>query len=479
MVGELSITGNVNIEFMQKSFEHIINKHLVFKAQISSFFPKQRIVKNVTLNIELIKLDANSDVSAVVNYHHTELLLKRLTLNKPPLLYMKLISSADNKSHYLLAGVPHIISDAYSLYIFLQDFIATYNKLLKDKDAILPLPEYNDYYEKIIKDRDFFNKNSLKLIGFWEEYARNAKKLTLSFADTDFNRGYINNNFIFTKWNQDSLSKFKQIAERNNISLNKALGVATGLLLSCFIETDKIYLYNIVFGRENPKLKKIIGCLFQNELWGVPVNKEGTLLMHFSEFLKEEKRVAEYQNAPMMVKLWALDRNYFKESWEKSYFFRIGRYCARRYFSSSFDTDVIDRTVKFMLMDIKNSAKIFLLKIKRNLFKINTQDQLDVSFCINVIPPVRGLHKMVAPTDFQFFVNEASEKMPLIAKNIIMMFFFLRADGTADIALNGVLTEHKKKQFLQAFVFMMDCLMNNEDIKISTLLQKLNHFFVD
>jgi acyl carrier protein len=175
------LTGELNTKAFIAALNEIVRRH---ESQRTTFAtaedgqPVQVIAESLTLNVPEIDLSVRAESEREVRAKEiaAEEARNPFDLSKGPLLRATILK-LDKQNHVLLLTSHHIVSDAWSSAVFLQELGALYSAYLEGKPS--PLPEltlqYADYaswQKKYLQGAVLENQ-----IGYWREHLRGAPAL--------------------------------------------------------------------------------------------------------------------------------------------------------------------------------------------------------------------------------------------------------------------------------------------------------------
>lgn len=168
--GAVLLSGRIDLTALFKSFDEIVRRHEVLRA----FFPdvdgtpEQVIRPSHGLDIEQINLTGHDDPDSEVLKALTDEALLPFDLSSGPLVRAKLLKLAEDK-HVLLVTMHHIISDAWSIGIFVREFAALYNAFSSGRES--PLPELAIQYADFAQwQREWLQGEVLReQLDYWKE----------------------------------------------------------------------------------------------------------------------------------------------------------------------------------------------------------------------------------------------------------------------------------------------------------------------
>jgi amino acid adenylation domain-containing protein len=144
------LSGKLDAEVLQKCVDQIVQRHQVLRSRFAEIErqPVQVVIPDLTVSIKVDDVTQFSDEvrEAEVRRRADEEVQRPFTLEKPPLLRLNLFMLAAEE-HVLLAVMHHIISDGWSLGIFVHELTELYAAFSAGKPSPLPAMEiqYGDY----------------------------------------------------------------------------------------------------------------------------------------------------------------------------------------------------------------------------------------------------------------------------------------------------------------------------------------------
>ena len=169
----LMISGELNLEHVEKSLNKIILRH----ETLRSIFPsrdgqvQQQILEAFELKLSVI--DLSGEVSTDVAYEKARELAQKeaytpFDLAKGPLLRAEVMTLTPTE-HVLMLNVHHIISDGWSMGILFKEFDEMMSALAKGEEAALPELGIN-YVDYSVWERERLASGALDAdLAYWEE----------------------------------------------------------------------------------------------------------------------------------------------------------------------------------------------------------------------------------------------------------------------------------------------------------------------
>ncbi|WP_461673153.1 non-ribosomal peptide synthetase [Priestia megaterium] len=272
------LEGNIDKECLKKAFQSLVNHH----ESIRTYFdwidgiPVQHVQPNVIFNLEY-KHTNSEKIDVIVKE-----IVKPFDLSKAPLLRAALITNRNNEN-YLVIDIHHVVSDAISSDILLEDLAQFYSGNKVEENPI----QYRDFsvWEKNQRATSRMKKQK----AYWLEQL--SGDLPVLNLPTDFLRPSIQSfegdviNFEINKELKDILQK---LASETGTTMYMVLLAAFKVLLARYSGQNDILVGSPIAGRSQPKLENIVG-MFVNTLVmrSFPTGDKA-----FKEFLNEIKNTA-------------------------------------------------------------------------------------------------------------------------------------------------------------------------------------------
>ncbi len=135
------LKGQLNIEALEKSFNEIIKRHEILRTTFTTINGTPMQVVSSQSNVKLKQTDLSALPPEEREARMRELLESEnnrpFDLTKGPLLRLHLIKIADDE-HVLHILMHHIISDGWSVNVFVKEFSQLYGAFLKGQSPTLP-----------------------------------------------------------------------------------------------------------------------------------------------------------------------------------------------------------------------------------------------------------------------------------------------------------------------------------------------------
>ncbi|WP_150468139.1 non-ribosomal peptide synthetase [Francisella sp. SYW-9] len=200
----------------------------------------------------------------------------------------------------LLINFHHIVSDGWSIDIFLREF-KEHLKYYTSQSSSLDLPElsiqYNDF---AIWQKKYLSKDVLaKYLNFWKEKLSNYETLNLQ---TDFTRPSkisYQGDLIELNLGIEISNSLKRLAKDENSSLYSVLLSGFFILLHKYTSQKDIVIGTPVAGRDHSQLHDLIGFFANSIVLREIIDPEQTSKDLIKQVQNNLAKVQKYQNIPL------------------------------------------------------------------------------------------------------------------------------------------------------------------------------------
>lgn len=265
----LRLIGFLNIEALEQSLNEIVRRH---EALRTSFYtnkdgqPFQVIAS--TLNIKLSRLDLSHlliaeqevEVQSLINQEYQN----PFDLSQVPLLRCTLLRTHDQEQ-IILFSIHHIVSDGWSMGVFVRELAALYAAFSVGEPSPLPaLPiQYADF---AVWQRQHLQGQRLEtLLSYWKQQLANAPVLQLPTtrprAEVKTNRGASHSFMIPASVVQElrSLPSKTSLSQQAGVTLFMTLLASFKILLQRYTKQDDIVVGTDVANRNQAEIEPLIG----------------------------------------------------------------------------------------------------------------------------------------------------------------------------------------------------------------------------
>ena len=249
----LRLRGPLDVAALRKSVNEIVSRHEVLRTSFinDNGKPALSIAENAAVEIQLIDLSSDEEVQELASAEAR----RPFNLSRGPLLRLTLIQLGPD-DHVLLVTTHHIISDAWSIGIFMRELIAGYNG---DSSALSPLAlQYSDFASW---QREWLSGARLQAqLDYWRQTLAGAPPVIDLPTDRPrpLSRSFrgARHSFVIGK---ETIDKLKSVARAANATVFMTLLTAFQSLLSCLTNVNDLVVGSPTAGRNQSETQALIG----------------------------------------------------------------------------------------------------------------------------------------------------------------------------------------------------------------------------
>lgn len=268
--GAVSLTGQLNILALEQSFQEIVRRHEALRTTFTiqeDGQPIQKIATSLHLSLPLVDLRELPEQKRLLEVQQlANQEAKRLfSLNCGPLLRTTLLQLSEVE-HVLLITMHHIVSDAWSIGVLIQELAALYEAFTQSRlSPLLELPiQYADF---AVWQRQWLQGEVLKTqLSYWkQQLAGIAPMLELP---TDRPRSAVQSfrgAIQFFELSPNLSEALKVLSQRSGVTLFMTLLAAFQTLLYRYTGTEDICIGTSIANRNRSETEQLIG-FFVNTL---------------------------------------------------------------------------------------------------------------------------------------------------------------------------------------------------------------------
>ena len=253
IVGYLKIEKNTNFAALEKAFNLFIMNNDSFKLKfiIQNNEPKQYFSDFIYEKIEIIDLE---DFSQLEEFEKS-FPKKPFSLNDN-LLFNPVILRFPNTAGILVLSTHHLISDAWTMSLTLNEIYDNYIKLTSNQDFVdEKKPSYLDF---IKSNSDYLSSEKFKKDKeYWSETFKTLPNI-VSFKNTEHSSSISSSRKVFN-FNDSLIAKIDTFCVQNNISIYIFLLAIYGIYFRNIFNTPNFVIGNPVLNRSNFKEKHTTG----------------------------------------------------------------------------------------------------------------------------------------------------------------------------------------------------------------------------
>ncbi|BAZ54102.1 condensation domain-containing protein [Nostoc sp. NIES-4103] len=259
----LRLVGSLNIEALEQSLNEIVRRH---EALRTSFYtdengqPFQAIASTLNIKLSVIDLshlsvnEQDTEVQRLINQEYQN----PFDLSQVPLLRCTLLQAHDQE-HIVLFSIHHIVSDGWSMGVFVRELAALYTAFAAGKPAFLPaLPiQYADF--AVWQRQHLQGERREALLNYWKQQLANLPVLQLPTtrpsAEVKTNQGAIHS-FVIPA---SVVQEMRSLSGQAGVTLFMTLLASFKILLQRYTNQDDIVVGTDVANRNQAEIEQLIG----------------------------------------------------------------------------------------------------------------------------------------------------------------------------------------------------------------------------
>lgn len=265
----ISLKGSLNIKALRQSITAIIERHEILRTRFASVDgnPTQIIAKQSGADIKIVDLchyQAN-DKTALLNRLAVEEARKTFCLSEGPLLRTILFKLSDYE-HALVLTFHHIVSDGWSMDIFLREMAAFYRAFHSGISSQLPqlsiqYADYAHWQRESLQGEEFERQ-----LSYWmQRLSGQLPALQLSATRRTSQPQTLQGGSARMKFSKALTDALKQFSRQEGVTLYMVLLAALKVLLYRHTGQEDVIVGSPIAGRNRIETEKLIG-FFVNTL---------------------------------------------------------------------------------------------------------------------------------------------------------------------------------------------------------------------
>ncbi len=284
------LTGPLNAVAIEKSLNEVVRRHEALRTTFPAVGGSgvQRIAPSMTVAMPLKDLSelSSEQRDAHVLQTASEEAARAMDLARGPLFHAVLLR-LDGEEHVLVLTMHHIISDGWSMGVFIREMATIYEAYAGSKPS--PLPEMPFQYADFAHwQRDWLKEEALEAqLDYWKQQLADAPQLELP---TDRPRPFVES---FRGKQQTltlnaSLTKaLNRLSQKHEATLFMTLLAAFKVLLSRYSRQQDILIGSPIANRNRAEIEPLIGFFVNTLVLRTELRGEET----FAELLGRVKEV--------------------------------------------------------------------------------------------------------------------------------------------------------------------------------------------
>ncbi len=303
IAGTLSINEKIDVDILEQAINLFIKKNDSLRINL---FGSGRAIRQIIKDYSYIKvkkviLSNNYSLNDLEN----DIISKHFTLLNSDLYQFVIFKNPDGTGGFI-ANLHHIISDAWTMSILIDQIVSFYSSLLKHKSIDIDDNQYS--YIDFINDEQKYLVSSKcqKSKIFWEEQYDN---LNFSYLSEDYSNSYyaLRKNVVFSV--QDS-KRIKSFCDNNKISLFVLFMSALSIYLAKINNSNFSTVGTPVLNRCNYKEKHTTGMFISTVPFSLNIDDNMNCLDFFNMVSKQEFSIFRHQKYPYDLLLKSIRKKF-------------------------------------------------------------------------------------------------------------------------------------------------------------------------
>ena len=310
------LSGQINIKLLEQNIQEVVNRHEILRTTfpVATAHPVQVIAPTLHLPLSIVDL---SEVGKTQQALEVEKLAANevqqpFDLAQGPLLRTTLLRLSQTK-HVFVLTIHHIISDYWSMRVFIQEIGELYDAYCNER---LPsLAKLNFQYKDFVNWQQQSSQGTVleSQLAYWKKkLALLPPALELPLEQPRPAIRSFRGATQFFRLSPSLSQSLQEFSRREGVTLFTTLTAVFKILLYCYTEQEDILLGSPVSGRTHAESENLIGMfsypvVLRTDLSGNPTFKE--LLARVREVALE---AYVHQNVPFakVVEIAESERNY-------------------------------------------------------------------------------------------------------------------------------------------------------------------------
>ncbi|HEX7772472.1 MAG TPA: condensation domain-containing protein, partial [Pyrinomonadaceae bacterium] len=284
------LTGPLNAVALEKSLNEVVRRHEALRTTFPAVGGSgvQRIAPSMTLAMSVKDLSelSKEQRDAQVLQTASEEAARAMDLARGPLFHAVLLRLGQEE-HVLVLTMHHIISDGWSMGVFIREMATIYEAYADNKPS--PLPEMPFQYADFAHwQRDWLKEEALEAqLDYWKQQLADAPQLELP---TDRPRPFVESfrgkQQILTL-NASLTKALRKLSQKREATLFMTLLAAFNVLLSRYSRQQDILIGSPIANRNRAEIEPLIGFFVNTLVLRTELSDEET----FAELLGRVKEV--------------------------------------------------------------------------------------------------------------------------------------------------------------------------------------------
>lgn len=293
--GTLTMEEPINRDLLEKAISLFIssNDSLRFKLDLSQKEPLQYVAPITHYDIKYVEVNDENALKEFSNNFFKE----PFEISNSFLFGFVMFNFKNEKKGGFIAKLHHLISDAWSMSILIDEIMDIYSNLLSGNNLDINPPSYLTYIESENEylNSDKYNKDK----EYWMNLFNSAPELT-SLSKKYKNEATASSEAkrkVFTL-SENETNIIKDFCKNNKTSPYTLFMAILGLYTSKLNNTDNVILGTPILNRSNFKEKHTMGMFISTIPFKININYDDTFKEYLFNIGKEQLRFFRHQKYP-------------------------------------------------------------------------------------------------------------------------------------------------------------------------------------
>jgi amino acid adenylation domain-containing protein len=298
----LRLIGSLNVAALEMAVQEIVRRHEVLRTtfKMVNGSPVQVITDASTVTIPVVNLQhlPEEEQSAQVQQLAIAESQQPFNLSNAPLLRVTLLR-LEEQSHILLLTMHHIVSDGWSMGVFIDELSTLYHTFCTGKPSTLPeLPiQYADFAHW---QRQWLNEEVLETqINYWKQQLAGIPPLLE--LPTDRPRPSVQTfqgSSEYFQLDHELTQKLKTLSQKSGSTLFMTLLAGFATLLSRYSRQDDIVIGSPIANRNHSGIESLIGFFVNTLVLRTQFQENYTFLELLEQVRETTLGAYEHQDLP-------------------------------------------------------------------------------------------------------------------------------------------------------------------------------------
>jgi len=262
---DFKITGSFYKDHFIKALEFLVQNHEILRTRISysSQQPEQVILEKVNPDYQIIDISQEENKKEQIIKISDENALYVFDLAKAPLWRVIFVKYSQDIA-YLLFNFHHIISDGWSVGLFIKELSQSYNQLQRgEKTNIENKLQYADFafWQEAFLKSEIIEKQ----LNYWKKQLNNIPELLP--LPTDFSRPAqqsFDGDEVHFKLDTQTTKRLRDVAEKHQLSLSMLFQSVFAILLYKYTQANDFVVGTPVANRKTGMNADMLGVFINN-----------------------------------------------------------------------------------------------------------------------------------------------------------------------------------------------------------------------